>query len=83
MKPQVFTVHAEDVSVEALIDSLSSSLKDRPTYQPDYIPEAVINRLKENLQYNASPAISHVHVSKEDAKILLELAEGNLQDAQE
>lgn len=71
------TVHANPQSVSELVDRLSSIVKDIPTYstEPDMSLEGVLQRVKENLQYNDSPAISHVYLNKKDLKILVQAVE--------
>lgn len=75
MKPQVFTVHADPKNVETLVSRLVESAKDKTTDEPTNTTEAVLERLKRNLQYNSSPAIPYVKVGIEDAKIMLEILE--------
>lgn len=79
MKQSTTTVHANPQSVAELIERLSTITGGIPIYpiKHDMTPDAVIQRLKKNLQYNNSPSISSISVGIDDAKIILQLLEKN------
>ena len=74
---EIFTIHANPEKTAEIVDRLKIMVSDMNSekWRDENSLEAVVERLKENLSYNSSPAISYLKVGKEDVKTLVRYLE--------